>query len=267
MDLFALFVLSIFGLLIGSFLNVVILRFDTGKSIAKGRSVCFSCGKTLAWHELVPLVSFLAQLGRCKGCGTRISWQYPLVELSAAVAFPLAYIKALEFYAPAPVPAFLVISALLSLYIVIFVYDVRHKVIPDLFSYGAAVAALGLVAIEFRVTGAVDLARLVAGPALFLFFFSFWFASRGRWMGLGDGKLALSVGFALGLSGGAAAILLSFWIGAATSLFLMLFERIRGKRGLGLKSEIPFGPFILAGFLISFLWGVDIQSILSFLAV
>ena len=87
-------------------------------------------------------------------------------------------------------------------------------------------------------------------------------------MGLGDAKLALSVGWLLGLWGGIAAILLSFWIGAAFALVLMLVQRaLFRKSALGMKSELPFGPFILIGTLIAFIFGIDIQTILLFLAV
>ena len=81
----------VFGTIIGSFLNVVILRYGTGKSFAKGSSQCFSCGKKLSWYELVPILSFLFQKGKCKGCGSKISWQYPLIETITGVLFLLIF--------------------------------------------------------------------------------------------------------------------------------------------------------------------------------
>lgn len=257
----------IFGTLIGSFLNVVVLRFDTGVSISRGRSKCFSCGKALSWRELVPVLSFLSQRGRCAGCGSRISWQYPLVELAGGSAALAAYLFAFPSDDMLGMAAFALSAALLFFYIAIAVYDIRHKIIPDEFSYGAALVALALVGVDWAVYGYLDLARLAAGPALFAFFGLFWLASRGRSMGLGDAKLALSVGWALGLWGGIAAVLLSFWIGAVSMLLAMAIQRARSKGGLGMKSEIPFGPFIILGFLVSFFFRVDIQAILSFLAV
>ncbi len=269
MDYYILFVLAVFGLLIGSFLNVVILRFDTGAHISKGRSKCFSCEKGLVWYELVPLLSFLVQRGRCRGCSTKISWQYPVVELLGALAFPVAYL--LTPFALITTVGFLTFTltaTLLCLYIIITIYDARHKIIPDVFSYAASVVALMVIALDWYNVGVLDISRLVAGPALFAFFFFFWAVSRGTWMGLGDAKLALSVGWFLGLWQGVAAILLSFWIGAILSILVMIVGRIRSRKGgLKMKSEIPFGPYILLGFLISFVFHIDFQTILSFLAV
>ena len=255
-------VIFVFGLLVGSFLNVVILRFNTGMSISRGRSACFACGKGLAWYELLPLASFLVQKGRCRGCEARISWQYPLVELATAFGLVAAYLSARS------VLGFALIAALICFYIVIFVYDFRHKIIPDFFSYGAALIALCMVALDWRSSGSLDLFRLLAGPCFFLFFWFFWFISKGRWMGLGDGKLALSIGWALGLSAGVSALLLSFWIGAIVALAIMAFQRVfHRSKALGMKSEIPFGPFILLGFALVLLFHIDIQGLFSYLAV
>lgn len=269
MEYLLIALLFVFGLIIGSFLNVVILRSHTGMTVSSGRSVCFSCGRTLAWYELVPVLSFAAQLGRCRSCGSRISWQYPLVEVAGGGAFVLAYLapgtgSVLGLFADIWIfAAFALTAILLCLYIVIFVYDLRHQIIPDLFSYGAGLVALGLIGIDWAVSGAPDFARMAAGPLLFLFFYAFWKLSRGAWMGLGDGKLALSLGWALGLSQGFAALLMAFWIGAAASLLMMALAPKR----LGLRSAIPFAPYLLIGFLIAFAFHVDVQAILSHLAL
>jgi len=264
-----IFILFLFGILIGSFLNVVILRFNTGMSIAKGRSKCFSCDKTLEWYELVPVLSFLLQRGRCRGCGSKISWQYPLVELLGGLALPVAYLFSPTVASvPLSILLFILTAKLLFFYIVICVYDFRHKIIPDFFSYGAALIALAAIGIEWWGGGAIDWSRLVAGPALFGFFWLFWAVSRGKWMGLGDAKLALSVGWFLGLSQGVSAILLSFWIGTLVMLPVMLFQRLRREKdGLRMGSEIPFGPFILLGFLVSFLMHMDLHALAAYLAL
>src|SRR3989344_4445016 len=91
-----LFVFS-FGTIIGSFLNVLVLRLGTGEAIGRGRSRCFSCGKTLTWRELIPLVSFITQKGKCRSCGSRISWQYPIVEFITGLVFLLVALKLLHY--------------------------------------------------------------------------------------------------------------------------------------------------------------------------
>jgi prepilin signal peptidase PulO-like enzyme (type II secretory pathway) len=267
--LLILLCLAALGIVIGSFLNVVILRFNTGLPISKGRSKCFSCNKTLHWYELLPLASFILQKGRCRGCGSGISWQYPVIELLGGVALPVAFL--MSPVVPSVIGSlalFALTATFLFFYIVICAYDFRHKIIPDFFSYGAALIALVMIGIEWLVTGHVEWTRLVAGPALFGFFFFFWAVSRGRWMGLGDAKLALSVGWFLGLSQGSAAILMSFWVGTLVTVPIMLFQKISRQRGgLGMGSEIPFGPFIILGFLLSLLMHIDLSAIASHLAL
>jgi len=261
-------ILFIFGLIIGSFLNVVILRYGTGMSIEKGRSRCFSCGTTLSWYELIPLVSYVIQGGACRNCRTRISPQYPLVELATGLVFVASYFLVPEaFFDLKASISFILTAALLCLYIVIFVYDIRHKIIPDFFSYSAALVSLLLIGNTWWMTGAIDPWRIIAGPILFIFFWFFWFVSKGNWMGLGDGKLSLSIGWALGLWAGIASTLLSFWIGALISLFIMGFEKVSGKGKLGMKSQIPFAPYLLVGFAIVLLFHIDIQGILAYLAL
>ncbi len=249
------------GLVIGSFLNVVILRYNTGKSI-NGRSGCFSCGKKLEWYELIPVFSFIIQRGRCRKCGARLSWQYPLVELLTALLFTAIFIKySAELLNPVTATLaginilfFFVITALL---IVILVYDIRHKIIPDGLVYGFALLSLLKILVVMRehLFTPETLYAILAGPLLFLPFFLLWYFSDGKWIGLGDGKLALGIGFLLGILPGISAIILSFWIGAGVSLLLIAARSLIAKFGksfsitqnLTLKSEIPFAPFLIMG--------------------
>jgi prepilin signal peptidase PulO-like enzyme (type II secretory pathway) len=251
-SLYMAIMLFILGALLGSFVNVVVLRWNTGMSISRGRSACFSCGTTLRWFELFPIVSFIAQKGKCRTCGTNISWQYPAVEALAGCAVVIAFMKSGSLAEAA------LWSALLLVYLALCVYDIRHQIIPDAFSYTAAFLALGLIGWQAHLSGAIDPWRVVAGPILFIFFWLFWFLSRGRAMGFGDAKLALSVGWALGLSSGIAAILLSFWIGAIVALAAMPFSR------LSMKSAIPFGPFIVLGAVLAFALSIDLGTVASF---
>jgi prepilin signal peptidase PulO-like enzyme (type II secretory pathway) len=261
--------LFVFGLIIGSFLNVVILRWNTGMRIASGRSGCFTCGKTLTWKELIPVLSFVAQKGKCKNCKSKISWQYPAVELLTAVIFPLAFLSVADPFADVRgFVAFILTAIVFCAYIIMAVYDIRHKIIPDFFSYGAALVALALIAFDWCWTGSLDMSRLTAGPALFLFFYSFWFFSKGRAMGRADANLGLSVGWMVGLLQGISAVLFSFWIGAIFFLIAMLLQKLGIFKGnLGMKSEIPFGPFIILSFFLVFLFHIDVYTIFSFLTL
>ena len=123
----------IFGLIIGSFLNVVIFRYNTHRSFG-GRSGCLTCQKKLSWYELVPVFSFLFLKGRCKGCQTRISIQYPIVEFITGVVFMLLFLKFqniffLDTFGFTITYAYY--ALIFSLLLVIAVYDLKHKIIPD----------------------------------------------------------------------------------------------------------------------------------------
>lgn len=242
MDTLSLTLSFIFGAVIGSFLNVVSLRFNTGMTLG-GRSKCLSCGETLTWKELIPIASFMAQKGACKKCKSRISWQYPLVEFAAGVLFVLILILYPPVSALAAVSTviYLVTACLL---LVITAYDIKHKIIPDRFVYAfAAIALVGLFVGGSSWLHAPSYAALVAGPLLALPFALIWLFSKGTWMGLGDAKLTLGIGWLLGISAGVNALILAFWIAAVVSVIWMFatYRRFKGK------TEIPFGPYLILG--------------------
>lgn len=313
--------LPLFGLAVGSFLNVLVLRTMAGRSCG-GRSACMHCGHTLAWYELVPLVSYLVQAGRCRGCRARLSLQYPLVELLTALVFfgvglrlcgageceaTLAGWGGLHLLAFAGyVAAHL---AVWSALIAICVYDLRTTYIPDRFSYTAAGCALAALALEVYVAPvepASIVLALLAGPLLVLPFYLLWKVSHGRWMGLGDGKLALSMGWLLGIGGGFSAAMFGFWLGAIVAVGLLAAQRLAAllpagkgtardaspvdtsvvgedvhtasataelptedaepvahvlRTPLTLTSEIPFGPFLVAGTAIVYFTGITYASL------
>lgn len=133
----------IFGAIIGSFLNVVILRYNTGESVVYSGSRCFSCGKKLTWSELIPIFSFLIQKGRCRQCKSKISPQYPIVELITALVFCAIFWKLnhqFDFYS---VPSAAYWLAVFGSLIVISVYDFRHQIIPDKIVYLLIFLAFG----------------------------------------------------------------------------------------------------------------------------
>jgi prepilin signal peptidase PulO-like enzyme (type II secretory pathway) len=256
MDPLSLVLSFIFGTIVGSFLNVVALRFNTGKGLG-GRSMCMSCGKTLTWKELVPIFSFVAQKGSCRKCKSKISWQYPLVEFIAGAIFVLIFMTFPPVSALAGLTTLIqVIAACLLL--VISVYDIKHKIIPDILVYTFD----GLAFVSIFIGGSSwwhvpSLSMLISGPILALPFALLWLVSEGKWMGLGDAKLVLGLGWFLGISAGINAIILAFWIAAAISVIWLY--AIYGK--FKHKTEIPFGPYLIIGFYLVLLFGIQVLDV------
>jgi len=254
------------GTIIGSFLNVVIFRFNTGKTIVKGRSICMTCSQTLRWYELIPVFSYVFQLGKCRRCSERISHQYPLVELATGIVFVLIAYHFLPVLSLSPISYLFLLSFfvfIFSILIVISVYDIRHKIIPDKLVYVYAFVSFLSIFVNHSTFGSLftlpSLSFIVAGPVLALPFAFLWFVSKGQWMGLGDAKLMLGIGWMLGASLGLASIILAFWIGAVVSLSIMFISRQK----ITMKTEIPFAPFLILSTLIVFLFNLDIFSLAS----
>lgn len=270
----------IFGTLIGSFLNVVVLRYGTTTK-NRQRSFCFSCGKTLSWFELVPVLSFFVQKGRCRGCKSGISWQYPLVECITGAVFVAVVWKNLQ---PAiSIPQFLsplwllVVGCQLSVFallIAIAVYDIRHKIIPNALVYSAGLVSLLLLfATSYKLQAPNLPLDFWSGPLLAFPFAGIWFFSRGRAMGLGDAKLILFFPWLLGLAGGLSAVLLGFWMGASVSVAGILLKGVVSSSGrlcpglkaklknLTMKTELPLAPFLILGLFIVYLWGIDVTGL------
>jgi prepilin signal peptidase PulO-like enzyme (type II secretory pathway) len=238
-----------FGLIVGSFLNVLIYRHNTGWGIG-GRSKCFSCSKTLSARELVPVFSFLVQGARCRNCRSKISWQYPAVECATGVLFALSFGQFITWGANFSViglALFVLTLLIMSLLVVITVYDLRHKIIPNEYVYGFVGLALVVRVLLSWQVGFVWL-DVLAGPLFAALFGLMWLLSRGTWMGLGDAKLVLGMGFFLGLSKTVTALLFSFWTGALVGIGLLFFY----PRHTTMKSEIPFAPFLVFGTLLAY---------------
>ncbi len=249
----------------GSFLNVVGLRFNSGLGIM-GRSFCTVCQRQLHAIELLPIASFFFLKGRCFKCKTPISWQYPLIELWTGLIFVSIYIKLWTFaFSFIEMVTLLAYAVIFSIYVVIVIYDLRHKIIPNSLVYSTIF--LGIILHIFLV-GFSPLDWL-AGPILFSFFGLIWLVSRGRAMGFGDAKLGLSIGLLLGFAEGFSGIVLAFWIGTAITLLYMAYMRLRsplshGGKRLTMKSEVPFAPFMILGAWISFVYQLDLFHVLYF---
>lgn len=260
----------IFGTIVGSFLNVLILRYNTGVSFMKGRSFCFSCGKKLGPLELVPLFSFIWQGGKCKGCQSKISWQYPAIEALTGILFVSVFVKYYGLTGLYYDTWYVLISLLvMTVLILITVYDIKHKIIPDGLVIAFSVLALLKIVADFFLLEATPaevkahfIYFLLAGPVLALPLFIIWLVSKGNWMGLGDPKLVLGIGWFLGPVMGLSAIILAFWTGALYGLALIILSKF-SWHGLKInhKSEVPFAPFLVLGFLLVFFFNIDILGL------
>lgn len=236
----------ILGLIIGSFLNVVVLRLKANEKFVRGRSHCDKCDHILKWYENVPLLSYVFLLGKCLKCKQNISLQNPLVELITGCLFLIVYlingfnILSLIFY-------FVVISFL----IIIFIYDLKYYLILDKVSIPAIVFVF-LFQIIFLILGYqtfnhflfVILSGVIGGAWFALQFF----LSKGKWVGGGDIRLGFLMGLILGWPGILVALGLAYVGG---TIILLPFVLIQKKK---MKSQIPFGTFLVPATIAVMFW-------------
>jgi len=247
--LWVLLILAI-GAVVGSFLNVVALRYGMDKSPFVGRSFCPACNRKLSVIDLVPIFSFIFLRGKCRTCRAKISWQYPLVEILTAIVFLLA------FRSPLVLLAWCVL-------IVIMIYDWRHKIIPDGLALAFGILTLVMVILA-NFDGNLFLA-LLWGPLFAAPFFLLWYFSGGKWMGLGDAKLGLGLGWLLGAKS-FDAFLWAFWIGAGVSLLIVGWQSWQKSQGkLTMKSEVPFAPFLFAATFLVYFFDISAFGLINFL--
>lgn len=263
----------VLGTLIGSFLNVFIYRLHTGRSL-NGRSHCMSCGETLTWYELFPIVSYLVLRARCRYCGAYIPARYLTTELLTGLTFLFVYY--LFGHSPVLTGFYMVLFGLL---IVITIYDIRHTIIPNELTISVLVLAT-LYVLFLSGDGLLwnqIFSSVVGGIGAGTFFFGLWYASRGKWLGLGDAKLAVPLGMIAGPIASVSMVVLSFWTGAFISVLLLILKQVleAGKTTLRfrvprltIQSEVPFAPFLILGFLLVHFLHADIfvltSQVLSF---
>jgi leader peptidase (prepilin peptidase)/N-methyltransferase len=230
---------ALFGLLIGSFLNVVIWRVPRKESIVAPPSHCPGCDNPIAPRDNVPVLSWLVLRGRCRHCHTRISVRYPLIELACAALFAAIGARFANSWA---LPAFLIFGAGL---LAISVIDLEHYIIPNRIVYPLGFIALPLLALGAGLEGHWwwFVRGLIGAACAFAALFTIHFVSP-RGMGFGDVRLSFLLGLYLGFLGAADVmfgLFLGFLYGAVIGLVLMA----SGKRGR--RQHIPFGPFLAAG--------------------
>lgn len=269
MNLLLYTAIVLFGLIVGSFLNAVIYRLNSGESVFSGRSHCTKCDKILKWYDLIPVFSFIFLKGKCRYCNKQISWQYPLVEIatSAMFLFTAYQLISLSAYQSFNVWATLIfLWIIISGLIIIFVYDLKHYIIPDRIL--AALIGSSFLAelfgfwnlnfiwnLDFGIWHLGSLFSAVVTGFLFSIpFAAMYFLSKGKWMGFGDAKLAFFIGVFLGVVKGLTALFISFLAGAIIGIVLIAINK------KGLKSKVPFAPFLIFGTFLSLLGGEQIIS-------
>jgi leader peptidase (prepilin peptidase)/N-methyltransferase len=248
----------VLGVCIGSFLNCVIYRAELQEdmpqgsperravSFLHGNSFCPNCKHQLLWPDLFPVFSWLFLGGKCRYCKDKISVQYPLVELATGFLFLLLFnqqnILQSVFY--------FIIGVFL---ILIFIYDLKHYIIPDKFLF----PAVGLTII-YNLIPPYNWQNIIynifAAAIAFTFFFIIFWVTKGKGMGFGDVKLSVLMGILLGLPNVFVALFLAFFFGAIIGVILMVYKK------KSLKSEIPFGPFLIVGTFMALLWGEQLVN-------
>jgi prepilin signal peptidase PulO-like enzyme (type II secretory pathway) len=259
MDPLVIVILFAFGLAIGSFLNVVALRYDGDRFLLStkligGRSHCEQCGKTLRWFELVPLVSFVAQGGRCRRCKTPLSIQYPIIELLSGIIF-VSVPLALGVDASAVTP----FALLAALWIVVFeallvmtLIDIRLGIIPDEINIFLAIVGMLLLLVPAPLDATAVLVKIIAALGAGAFFALLIAVTRGKGMGMGDLKLAIPLGLLFGWPEIVLVLMAAFVIGAVVGVIAIA----RGTNSM--KGTLPFGPFLALGAVTAFFWGAPI---------
>lgn len=255
-------IVFILGLLVGSFLNVFILRLHVKQNFIKGRSHCPKCHKKISWFDNIPVISFILLQGKCRHCRKNISWQYPLVELSTGILFVISFmihfpvLKAGQMFVtqyqimPADYIGFIRDIIFCSILVVIFIYDLRWYLILD-----KVVLPSIFIAFAFNILLGLNiynliLAALIGGG----FFLAQFFISRGRWIGGGDIRLGVLLGAMLGWPNIIVALFLAYISGSVIGIILLMN---------GLKkwsSQIPFGTFLSIAAIITLWWGPDLLN-------
>lgn len=254
---------GVYGLMVGSFLNVCSLRWPVDQSVVRPRSRCPSCDSLISWYDNVPVVSWLRLRGRCRHCAEPVSVQYPLVELA------MGFVWAGAFALYGPTWEALRASIFLTLVFGISISDARFYIIPDQFSVGGTVVGLGMAFLP----GGVDWIQAFAGAASG--YLALWTVGvLGTWiirklspgrleeagvdqaMGGGDIKMMMMVGAFLGPWG----VALTVFLGSVLALLVTMVRALVSLALVGSDQEafhrlIPFGVFLAGGGAVAFVWG------------
>lgn len=272
------FFLFVFGLVIGSFLNVVSLRYDgdhfvLDPHVIGGRSHCPSCGRILRWFELIPLVSFVIQRGHCRRCKARLSIQYPIVEFASGLLFIFVPLSTMGFAATNPItwvsPGLWTLAFLILL--LASAIDIRTGIIPDELNVALGIVAvlLGIFLVIFSngsssftgsfgnmfgIPGNIWAGRVVGAVFGLVFFEFLLLITRGKGIGMGDVKLALPLGLLFGWPDILPVVGFAFIAGAAVGILLVIFKKKT------MQGALPFGPFLASGAVFIFFFGIPVAQ-------
>jgi leader peptidase (prepilin peptidase) / N-methyltransferase len=242
--------LFILGTIVGSFVNVLIYRLPRNEGFVKGRSKCSHCHEILKWYDLIPLLSFLVLQAKCRDCGKKISWSYFWVELYSGVVFLMSFIYLYSFGAV----YVLAVIFLMEILLILMMTDLKSLILPD----SVIIAGVVGVLLSHRVFNSISSGHLFTAAVFFLLFSSIWYLSKGRWLGLGDGKLMILVGLAFGAVVSVAILYLAIILGTMVALILLAFKKAN------LKTQLPLGSFICFSatvyIFVSYFGGYDIIS-------
>lgn len=219
----------VLGLIFGSFIAALTWRLPKGISIIKGRSICPNCKDQIAWYDNIPVFSYILLAGKCRHCKKQISWRYPVIELSSAIGFSLIGFQLIP----------LILFCILE---IIFIIDLEHQIIPDLFVF------LGILLYLFTVQNS-PFTVLFSGFICATFLLLIHIVTKGRGMGLGDVKFAVLGGMVVGLPLSPVWLFVAFLTGGITGIILII-----GKKA-HLKSKIAFGPFLILAIPITLVFG------------
>ncbi|MCP5107704.1 MAG: prepilin peptidase [bacterium] len=244
----------VMGLIVGSFLNVVIHRLPLEKSIVTPGSHCPSCGKPVQFYDNIPVLSYIILWGKCRNCKTGIPLRYPAVELVTAFSFWLSHYYFFEF-----LPIHAVFTAIfLSLLIALALIDAEHQVLPNELTLGGAVVFLGYAFFNPDVPVLDAIITAIGGALAFAGLYFFYLKVRKiEGLGQGDIKMMLLLGAFLGSHRLVIAVLLASFAGLLVGLFFIIFK------GKDMKQKLPFGTFLSLGSYVSLFWGRHILNALQ----
>ncbi|MDY0405339.1 prepilin peptidase [Virgibacillus sp. 179-BFC.A HS] len=239
MSLYLSITVFLFGLVFGSFFNVVGLRLPIGEPFANERSKCPACHKQLSWFELIPLISYAALRGKCRHCSIAISWKYPVMEAITGLLFLFSFLVAKD------VLHFILSVLLVSLLTIVLVSDLAYMIIPD---QVLLVFSILFLCVHVIQSGEIPVDALFGGAAGIMIIAFIIFISKGG-IGAGDMKLFGAVGIVLGAKKVILAFMLSCMIGGIIGSVLLLLKVVKPA------TPIPFVPFIIVGVLITYFFG------------